>query len=316
MKLHSVAILAAGSLLSACDAGDDNRIVGQLESDRVEITAEVQEVITAKIVAEGQAVVVGEALMQQDTDRIEAAIVEAQAVLGQYQARLDELIRGPRKEQIVAAQANVAGALDNVAYRRREFERAQELFDRELASPTLRDRTLADLDAANSRLEVEQAKLEEYLTGTTIEELNQAEQAVRQGEARIASLVIDRERHHSVAPVAGVIDSILFEPGERPGPGQPLLVKLAGGQPYARGYIPTSLRATTIPGMSARVFVDGIAGPFNGRVRWVSSEAAFTPYFALTEHDRGRLSFLAKVDILDADDRLPDGVPVEVELLR
>jgi hypothetical protein len=35
----------------------------------------------------------------------------------------------------------------------------------------------------------------------------------------------------------------------------------------------------------------------------------------LTEHDRGRLSFAAKVDILNADTRLPDGVPVEVELL-
>jgi len=50
-------------------------------------------------------------------------------------------------------------------------------------------------------------------------------------------------------------------------------------------------------------------------VRWVASESAFTPYFALTEHDRGRLSFVAKVDILDSDRRLPDGVPVEVELL-
>ena len=39
-----------------------------------------------------------------------------------------------------------------------------------------------------------------------------------------------------------------------------------------------------------------------------SSEAAFTPYFALTEHDRGRLSFLAKIDIVNAGSRLPDGV--------
>jgi hypothetical protein len=35
----------------------------------------------------------------------------------------------------------------------------------------------------------------------------------------------------------------------------------------------------------------------------------------LTEHDRGRLSFLAKVDLLGARERLPDGVPVEVELI-
>ena len=51
----------------------------------------------------------------------------------------------------------------------------------------------------------------------------------------------------------------------------------------------------------------------DGRVRWVSSEAAFTPYFALTEHDRGRLTYFAKIDLLNLDGRMPDGVPVEVE---
>ena len=43
--------------------------------------------------------------------------------------------------------------------------------------------------------------------------------------------------------------------------------------------------------------------------------AAFTPYFALTERDRGRLSYLAKIDITENRERLPDGVPVEVEFV-
>ena len=303
-------------ILAGCDSADEGRIVGQLESDRVEITAEVQEPIIAKMIAEGATVVAGQALMQQDTQRIQSTIAEAQAVRAQNQARLDELIRGPRKEQILAAQATVAGAQKNVHFLRLEYARAQELLERELASPNVRDRALSELDVAIAKLDADRARLEELLTGTTSEELQQADQAVRQADARIASLHIDQERHRSVAPVAGVVDSILFEPGERPAPGQPLLVLLAGDQPYARAYVPTSLRATTTPGMSARVYVDGIADPFSGRVRWVSSEAAFTPYFALTERDRGRLSFLAKIDIIDSGDRLPDGVPVEVELIR
>jgi HlyD family secretion protein len=58
-----------------------------------------------------------------------------------------------------------------------------------------------------------------------------------------------------------------------------------------------------------------MAEPIAGQVRWIASEAAFTPYFALTERDRGRLSYVAKVDIAEARERLPDGVPVEVEFL-
>jgi HlyD family secretion protein len=94
-----------------------------------------------------------------------------------------------------------------------------------------------------------------------------------------------------------------------------MAILLSGQQPYARVFVSESLRVHVTPGISAKIFVDGLEEPLAGRVRWVASEAAFTPYFALTEHDRGRLSFAAKVDILNADTRLPDGVPVEVELL-
>jgi HlyD family secretion protein len=52
-------------------------------------------------------------------------------------------------------------------------------------------------------------------------------------------------------------------------------------------------------------------------VRTVSHEAAFTPYFALTERDRGRLSYVAKIDLEgDAAHALPTGLPLEAELAR
>jgi HlyD family secretion protein len=233
----------------------------------------------------------------------------------QARARLDELIRGPRKELIVAAQANVRGAQDELAFRETDLIRAQQVFERNLASHEIRDRAKAARDNTKADLENLEAKLDELLAGTTPEELGQAEEAVNQASARIASLTIDLERHSSIAPVDGIVDSLLFEVGERPAIGQPMAILLSGQQPYARIFVPEAIRVHVMPGTSAKIFVDGLEDPLAGRVRWVASEAAFTPYFALTEHDRGRLSFAAKIDILTADTRLPDGVPVEVELL-
>ena len=47
-----------------------------------------------------------------------------------------------------------------------------------------------------------------------------------------------------------------------------------------------------------------------------ASEASFTPYHALTERDRGRLVFVAEVDLEgDGAHALPTGVPVQVEFL-
>ncbi len=310
-------LLMLSLVLTACDAAnEDSRVVGQLESDRIEIRSEFFEPIVEIAVAEGQSVSKGDLLLRQDDARITARIDETEAALAQSQARLDELVRGPRKEQIDAARAIVDGARRELNFRQTEYERAQKVYEQELSSEGRLDTAKAALDRAEATLDVEEARLQELLSGTTVEELAQAEQAVQQIESRLWSLQIDRDRHQPQAPVDGIVDSRLFEAGEQPAVGQPMLILLSGAQPYARIYVSESQRVHVRPGTKARIYIDGLTEPFDGSVRWISSEAAFTPYFALTEHDRGRLSFLAKVDILGARERLPDGVPVEVELLH
>lgn len=314
MKQTSLIVFAV-TLLAAC-GGDEppNRLVGELASDRVELTAEVAEPIVDIAVAEGEPVTAGEVLARQNDERAAARLTEANAALEQVQARLDELVRGPRSEQIRAAQAAVQGAERELDFRTSEYERAQEVHARGLASPEALDVAKAAYDASISNLDQRRAQLAELLAGTTLEELAQAEQAVRQAEARRDLARVEVDRHVIRAPVDGVLDTRLFEKGERPVQGQPVMIMLAGEQPYARVFVPETIRVQVVPGTSARVFVDGLTGALEGRVRWVSSDPAFTPYYALTERDRGRLSYMAKVDLLGVAERLPDGVPVEVEI--
>ena len=50
-------------------------------------------------------------------------------------------------------------------------------------------------------------------------------------------------------------------------------------------------------------------------MRYISAEAAFTPYYALTQKDRARLSYLAEVALDDPRAAvLPVGVPVQVTM--
>ncbi len=303
-------------ILAACAEPDgSNTIVGEMASDRVELTAEVSEPIIEILVSEGDTVQRGQLLVRQDDARAVARLAEADAALAERQARLDELVRGPRSEQIAAARANVDGAIDSRKFRQSEFARAEKVHAMDLASPETLDRARAALDSALAELDLRRAQLQELLTGTTVEELAQAEQAVAQAVARRDYLAVDLARHELRAPVDGVADTRLFELGERPAREQVIMVVLSGTQSHARVYVPESLRVHVKPGTPALIHVDGLEPSIQGRVRWVSSEAAFTPYFALTERDRGRLSFVAKVDITDAISRVPDGVPVDVELL-
>lgn len=314
MKYYIFVTIAILLLLSACDSSrDGHRVVGELASDRIELTAEVNEPIVEISAIEGQTVSAGQVLIRQDESRARTRLADADAALAGQQARLDELVRGPRRERIAAARANLEGATQDLQFRQSELTRITEVHARGLASPDVLDRAKAALDAATANNKLRHAELQERLAGTTVEELAQAEQSVRQLAAKRDGVALDLARHTLIAPVDGLADTRLFELGERPLQGEPVMILLGGKQPHARVFVPEDIRVHITAGTKALIFVDGIEAPIDGRVRWVSSEAAFTPYYALTERDRGRLSYVAKVDLATDDARLPDGVPVEVE---
>ena len=203
-------VTIAVSALAACGPKDDsNRAVGELASDRIEITADVSETIIEIAVAEGEAVAKGQVLLRQDDARAAARLAAADATLGELKARLDELVRGPRREQIAAARADVEGATQEFEFRKSDLVRAQDVFDRGLGSAAVLDRAEVARDSAQAQLKSQLARLEELLTGTTVEELAQAEQAVKQAAALQSSAQIDVERHVLRAPDDGIVDSRL-----------------------------------------------------------------------------------------------------------
>ncbi len=174
------------------------------------------------------------------------------------------------------------------------------------------DTSRTRFDTALAQEQAAAEALDRLLNGTTLEELQQAEASLDAAEARVQSARVDLDRTVLRAPVDGTVDKVLFQLGERPPAGTTIAVILDGSRTFARVYVPAHLRARVQPGSTIDVRIDGVAGTQEGRVRWVSSDASFTPYFALTEHDRSRLSYLAEIDLPDASD-LPSGVPLEAD---
>ena len=313
---HSIVILAfAASLvmvLSACDRDETTYMVGTLERDRIELKVENNEPIIEISVRDGQAVEPGDIVLVQDPARAEARLEQFSGARDQAAARLAELRRGPRPESIRQSRARLEAARVNRVNAAASLQRTREVFERGLSSERALDddetrykTALADERAATEALET-------LLNGTTVEELDQAEAALEAAEAQVRAAQIDLERTRIAAPVAGVVDKVLFRLGERPQPGTTIAVLLDSSRTFARVYVPEHLRARVQSGETLEVNVDGIDGPFEGIVRWVSTDASFTPYFALTEHDRSRLSYLAEIDIPDAAD-LPVGVPLQAD---
>ncbi len=300
-------------LLGACSSEENRTMVGTLERDRIELKVESSEPLVNIAVTDGQAVTAGDLVAEQDPSRARARLAQFTAQRDQVAARLAELERGPRQESIRQARAELQASIVRTNNARANLERDREVYEKGLSTQAQLDFTETNFKAANAGEEARREALEAMLNGTTAEELQQAVAAVAAADAMMAQAQIDLDRTRIVAPVDGIVDKVLFQLGERPQPGTTLTVVLASARVFARVYVPEAERAVVRPGDSLKVHIDGVEQPLNGRVRWVSSDASFTPYFALTEHDRSRLSYIAEVDIPEAAS-LPSGVPLVVEL--
>jgi HlyD family secretion protein len=296
--------------------GSGDVALGTLERDRFELTAEAREPITEIAVREGDLVTTGQLLLRLDDSAMRARLDHAGAVVKQAKNRLAELVSGPRAEEILAARARLEGAESQVQSEQSEFSRVQTLVAQKLLSPSSLDRQRALRDAALADRKAARATLTELLRGTRIEELDQARAALDGANAQLAELTVSAQRLTVTAPVDGIIEALPYKVGERPPAGNPVVIMLRAGMPYARVYVPEPLRARVRAGTTAEVRVDGVAAPLAGEARYVASEAAFTPYFALNQRDRSRLAFLAEVTLTDpAAAELPAGLPVEVRFM-
>jgi HlyD family secretion protein len=314
LRSACLALLGSAPFLTACSEPQQSVLVGTLERDRIELRAESNEPIVSRHVTDGQTVHAGQLVVQQDTTRLHAALQLHQADNEQAAARLAELIRGPRTELILEAEARLAAAQAQTLTDLNDYQRAREMFKRNLSSQTILDHAEGSWKSSAATEQAAQQELSALQNGTTFEELQQARAALHSAEAQVALATVDLQRSEIRAPVSGRVDKLLYLVGERPAAGATIAVLLAESRIYARVYVPEPLRAQVTPGVMLPVQVDGVAEPLSGEVRWVSADASFTPYFALTEFDRSRLSYLAEIELPPTAQELPSGLPLTVAI--
>ena len=310
-----IGILAALAL-SACAGGDDPQdVLGTLERDRLELIAESNERLVELFVEEGDRVTAGAPLARQEAGAMEPRLAQSRASLAEAERRLGDLVEGPRSREIDEARATLKGAESTLTTERREYQRVADLVERKLLSASDLDQARARRDAAQAARDEARARLRLLEEGTRPEQLAQARAAVDRTKAAVAELMVSAERYSVRAPRPGLIEALPYEVGERPPVGAPLVIMLADGAPYARVHVPEPLRVAFAAGTAVEVRIDGVTDPLPGTVRYVSSQASFTPYNSLTQKDRSRLAYLAEITLEgDAASNLPAGVPVQVRL--
>ncbi len=301
-------------LLTACENRPQNIALGTLERDRIAHTATVNEVVVALPVAQGSEVKKGELLVQLDDTLQKAQVSKAMAEVAQAEANFEKLRNGARVEEVAAAQAKVAQAKATLVENEATYARAINLIKEKVISESTFDQALAARDAGRAGLQNAQEQLRILTNGTREEDLRAAEAYL---DAATAVLASENKKLADLTILStrdGILDNLPWNLGERVTTGSPVAIVLAGKAPFARIYVPEPYRVKVKVGDQLLVHVDGLDETLTGKLRWISTEAAFTPYYALNQEERSRLMYLAEVQLPDDQAYLPNGVPAQVEL--
>jgi len=317
MRINPFYLAGLLMLLAGCNNSEPPVLLGTLEWDRIGIPAEASETVLNWQVAEGDQVKAGQLLLQLDPRRLDAQVAQATAEVTQAQARLDELSNGARSEVIDAAQAALLRARADANAAARNFQRIDSLYQRKQLAIAELDRARASRDESAAAVSSADARLRELTNGTRPEQLAQASAALQAANSQLEQLQLNRQHLDVRAPRAGRVDSLPFRVGDQPPLHAEVVSLLVGDAPYARLFVPASLRNRLAIGDLLQITVESIATPFNGKVRSIASDPSFTPYYALTGEDASRLVYRAEVVLDDTDAaQLPAGLPLSAGFLQ
>jgi len=274
-----------------------------------------------------------------------ATIGSSQAELEQAKASHRELVDGSRPQEIREAEAALDRAKADQAQAQLDWERISGLHkagvvsvaDRDAARTRL-ETTQAALDQARQnlslvregprreRIEAAQAVVERSKAGvrgakaTEIElELKKLERPIRYAQvqsARADLALIETQLAESVisAPTAAVVLSKAAEPGEVLAAGTPVVTLGDMDHPWVRAYISETDLDRVHLGDQVIVRTDS-GKTFEGRVSFIASEAEFTPKQIQTREERTKFVYRVKVDLPNPNHEMKLNMPVEGEIL-
>ncbi len=300
-------------LLAGC-SDEQSVALGTLERDRITHSATVNEVLIALPVARGSMVKQGDVLAQLDNTKQLARVAKVKADLESANAHFIKLKNGAREEEVARAQATLAANKANLVEAQQNYHRAVEIVAKDLAPKISLDSAKANLDAATANVEAAKQQLTELTNGTRVEDLQVAAANVKAQQALLSAEEKLLSELNITATRDGLLDNLPWNLGERVTLGSPVAIVLAGEAPFARIYLPQQARAKLKVGDSLTVTIAEQSEQINGTVRWLSHEAAFTPYYGLNQYNRTRLMYLAEVQLPAKYQDLPSGLPVEARL--
>ncbi len=307
-----VAILAA-ALSASCREESSGRVQGYVEGEFVYVASPLAGQLEKLGVERGAQVRKGDLLFVLESIAEKAARDESEKRLAQARATLEDARKGRRPTEIASLEAQLRQARAAQLLSSQELARQEKLAKTGATSADDLDKARSMNDQNQNRVAQFEADLKTAQLGSRDDFINAAEAEAQAREAALARAEWDLAERRQTAPQDGLVFDTLYREGEWVAAGKPVVALLPPSNIKVRAFVPQARVGTIHSGDKVRVFVDGVAEPFAGKVSFVSPQAEYTPPVIYSRESRDKLVFMieARFDAATAA-KLHPGQPVDV----
>jgi HlyD family secretion protein len=306
-------LLLVALALAACGRSSDDRVQGYVEGDFVYVASPLAGTLLTRPVERGTQVKEGDLLFTLDPQPEQAAREEAERRLAQGRAQLADTTKGRRAPEIAAIEQQLQQARTAAVLSERNYKRQEELYHSGASSSRDFDAAKAARDQDSQRVSQLEADLQTGQLGSRDDQIAAAAANVKALEAMLAKADWNLAQKRQAAPQAGLVFDTMYEPGEWVSPGRPVISLLPPAKVKVRAFVPEGRVGAVHPGDAVRVSIDGVAGPVDGRVAFISPQSEYTPPVIYSQESRGKLVFLIEIRFEPAvAAKLHPGQPVDV----
>jgi HlyD family secretion protein len=287
-----------------------------------------------------------EKTVQLRRDVVEGQIAQARSQAEASRVAAERVREGNRPQEIRVAEAELSQAEAILLQRRSDYDRITGLVKEGVVPKAQLDAAEAALrtaessrEAASQRLALAkegarrqdiaeaQAQAEKAQAGVNVAEagrreidvqiaaLSSAQAMEKQLRAQLETAKTQLSYTEIRSPMNGVVLTKNIESGEFVNPGTPVVTLANIDDLWMNIYIPETQTGLVKLGQEVHVSVDSFPKEtFKGKITFVSSESEFTPKTILTEEERIKLVYRAKVTLENTQQRLKPGMPADAEI--
>ena len=313
MGSKDLAVLFCALALAGCNPAPPAGYPGYVEGEFVRVAAPLSGTLLELGVQRGTEVAKETPLFTLESEQERAARAEAQARVRQAQATLANLEKARRPPEIAAARAQLAQAQASLRQSDADLVRTQKLVADKFLPPQQRDQALAARDRDRGRVAELTQQLQVANLPARSDEIAAANAEVKAASDALAQAQWRVEQKSQTAPVAGLVADTLYRAGEWVAAGAPVVSLLPPANVKLRFYIPETLVGSLRIGDAVTVRCDGCgAADIPAKVRFIATQAEFTPPVIYSRENRANLVFLVEAWPDSPNPALHPGLPVEV----